>query len=76
MYIGRGASGRYSSLGWPRMRGAGAGPRSRLIGGGKLGSDGRASSFITGERMAGRPPEGTRGLVREPVAQGSGARAA
>lgn len=45
------------------MRGTGAGPRSMLIGGGKLGRAGRASGrsddcIATGDRIAGRPPEG------------------
>lgn len=50
--------------------GPGAGPRSMLMGGGKLGSVGRASlrsaagSMATGDRMAGRPPGGMCGLVR------------
>lgn len=60
------------------MRGTGAGPRSKLMGGGKLGKAGRASersdgSIAIGDRMAGRPPVGMWGLVREEVAHGSGA---
>lgn len=45
------------------MRGmGGAGPRSMLMGGGKLGNDGRGS--WTGDRIAGSPPCGNCGLVR------------
>lgn len=61
------------------MRGTAAGPRSMLIGGGKLGRAGRASGrsedsiLTTGDRMAGKPPAGTWGLVLELVAHGSGA---
>lgn len=49
-----------------------------LIGGAKLGKAGRASDrsdgcMAIGDRIAGRPPEGRWGLVRELVAHGSGA---
>lgn len=54
------------------MRGmGGGGPRSRLMGGGKLGRAGRAASgrsagsIAAGDRIAGRPPGGMCGLVRE-----------